>query len=79
KAHLVGIKGYYGGPLVGQELRQLRELMPNVDTRVAAIYRRNRPNIPQGDTVFEADDVVFFFAAFAHILAVIGEMRRLDD
>ena len=79
KAQLVGIKAYYGGPLVGQELRQLREHMPNVDTRVAAIYRRNRPIIPQGDTVIEADDEVFFIAAKAHIRAVMGEMRRLDD
>ncbi len=75
KAQLVGIKAYYGGPLVGQELRQLREHMPNVDTRVAAIYRRNRPIIPQGDTVIEADDEVFFIAAKAHIRAVMGEMR----
>ncbi|MEG6658277.1 NAD-binding protein, partial [Pseudomonas aeruginosa] len=56
-----------------------REHMPNVDTRVAAIYRRNRPIIPQGDTVIEADDEVFFIAAKAHIRAVMGEMRRLDD
>ncbi|MEZ1842817.1 NAD-binding protein, partial [Pseudomonas putida] len=34
---------------------------------------------PQGDTVIEADDEVFFIAAKAHIRAVMGEMRRLDD
>ncbi len=67
KAQLVGIKAYYGGPLVGQELRQLREHMPNVDTRVAAIYRRNRPIIPQGDTVIEADDEVFFIAGGGNV------------
>ncbi|WBH61801.1 Trk system potassium uptake protein TrkA [Pseudomonas aeruginosa] len=67
KAQLIGIKAYYGGPLVGQELRQLREHMPNVDTRVAAIYRRNRPIIPQGDTVIEADDEVFFIAGGGNV------------
>src|SRR3990167_5495315 len=56
KAQLVAVKAYYGGPLVGQQLRQLREHMPNVDTRVAAIFRRNRAIMPQGDTVIEADD-----------------------
>ena len=79
KAQLVGVRAYYGGPLVGHELRQLREHMPQVDTRVAAIFRRNRAIIPRGDTVIEADDEVFFIAAKAHIRAVMGEMRRLDD
>jgi trk system potassium uptake protein TrkA len=78
KVQLVAVKAYYGGPLVGQQLRQLREHMPNVDTRVAAIFRRDRPIIPQGDTVIEADDEVFFIAAKAHIRSVMGEMRRLD-
>src|SRR5690606_5618762 len=45
---LVAVRAYYGGPLVGQELRFLRKHMPNIDTRVAAIYRRNRPITPTG-------------------------------
>lgn len=79
KVQMVAVKAYYGGPLVGQQLRQLRTHMPNVDTRVAAIFRRDRPIIPQGDTVIEADDEVFFIAAKADIRAVMGEMRRLDE
>jgi len=79
KAQLVAVRAYYGGPLVGQQLRQLREHMPNVDTRVAAIFRRNRPITPQGDTVIEADDEVFFIAATGHIRAVMSEMRRLEN
>jgi trk system potassium uptake protein TrkA len=79
KAQLVGVKAYYGGPLVGQQLRQLRTHMPNVETRVAAIFRRDRPILPQGDTVIEADDEVFFIAAKAHIRAVMGELRQLDE
>ena len=79
KAQLVAVRAYYGGPLVGQQLRQLREHMPNVETRVAAIFRRDRAILPQGDTVIEADDEVFFIAAKANIRAVMGEMRRLDE
>ncbi|MDC6379345.1 Trk system potassium transporter TrkA [Pseudomonas graminis] len=79
KVQMVAVKAYYGGPLVGQQLRQLRTHMPNVDTRVAAIFRRDRPIIPQGDTVIEADDEVFFIAAKPDIRAVMGEMRRLDE
>jgi trk system potassium uptake protein TrkA len=78
QVQLVGVKAYYGGPLVGHELRTLRDHMPNIDTRVAAIYRRNRAILPEGHTVIEADDEVFFIAATKNIRAVMGELRRVD-
>lgn len=78
KVQLVAVRAYYGGPLVGQELRFLRQHMPGVETRVAAIFRKDRPIIPKGDTVIEADDEVFFVAATPDIRAVMSELRRLD-
>ena len=78
QVQLVGVKAYYGGPLVGHELRTLRDHMPKIDTRVAAIYRRNRAILPEGHTVIEADDEVFFIAATKDIRAVMSELRRLD-
>lgn len=78
RVQLVAVRAYYGGPLVGQELRFIRKHMPNVDTRVAAIYRRNHAIPPQGSTVIEADDEVFFIAAREDIRAVMSELRRLD-
>jgi trk system potassium uptake protein TrkA len=76
---LVAVRAYYGGPLVGQELQEIRSHMPNVDTRVAAIFRRDHPIIPVGTTVVEADDEVFFIAAKKHIRAVMSELRRLES
>ncbi len=78
KVRLVGVKAYYGGPLVGHALRELRSRMPAIDTRVAAIFRRGVGIIPRGDTVIEADDEVFFVAATEHSRAVMGELRKLD-
>ena len=78
RIQLVAVKAYYGGPLVGQELRFLRQHMPKVDTRVAAIYRRGSAIIPEGNTVIEADDEVFFIAAREHINAVMGELRKIE-
>ncbi len=78
RARLVALKAYYGGPLVGHELRTLREHMPGVEARVAAIFRRGRAIIPEGHTVIEADDEVFFIAAKEHIRRVMSELRRLD-
>lgn len=78
KVQLVAVRAYYGGPLVGQEIRLLRQHMPSIDTRVAAIFRRDRPIMPEGSTVIEADDEVFFIAARNNIKAVISELRRMD-
>ncbi len=78
EAQLVAVRAYYGGPLVGQELRFLRQHMPSVDTRVAAIFRRNRAIMPEGSTVIEADDEVFFIAAKNDIRAVMSELRKLE-
>jgi trk system potassium uptake protein TrkA len=75
---LVAIKAYYGGPLVGHELRTLRKHLPKADTRVAAIYRRGRAIMPEGHTVIEADDELFLIAASKDMLTVMGEIRRLD-
>jgi len=79
KVSLVAVKAYYGGLLVGHSLSALPEHMPNVETRVAAIYRRGRPIRPLGTTVIEADDEVFFIAATKHIRAVMSELQKLES
>lgn len=78
RAQLVGVKAYHDGPLVGSALRTLTEHLPGVEARIAAIFRQGRAIIPNGDTVVEVDDEVFFVAADRHIRAVMGELRRLD-
>jgi trk system potassium uptake protein TrkA len=78
KIQLVAVRAEHGGPLVGREIRFLREHMPHIDTRVAAIFRQDHPLLPQGDTVIEDDDEVFFIAARDHIRDVINELRPKD-
>ncbi len=78
RVQLVAVRAYYGGPIVGQELQEIRKHMPKVDTRVAAIFRQDRPIIPEGSTVVEVDDEVFFIAARENIRAVTSELRRID-
>jgi trk system potassium uptake protein TrkA len=78
RVRLVAVRAYYGGPLVGHELRTLYDHMPHIEARVAAIYRHNSAVQPEGDTVIEVDDEVFFIAAPQHIRAVMSELRRLE-
>jgi len=78
KIQLVGLKAYHGGPLVGRELRSIREDLPNVEARVAAIYRHDRPIIPEGDTIIEPNDEVFIVAAAPHIPIVMSEFCAVE-
>ena len=79
RVRLVATRARGGGALVGHPLRELSEHIPNVESRVVAIYRGGRGIIPDGDTVVEEDDEVFFIAARKDIRTVLREMRKLDD
>ena len=80
KIRLVAVRAVDGGPIVGRELQEIREHMPSVDTRVAAIFRKSQSAIiPEGSTVVEPDDEAFFIAASENIRAVTSELRKLDE
>ncbi len=78
KVGLVAIKAYYGGALVGNALSALKEHMPNIEARVAAIFRRGKAIRPQGTTIIEADDEVFFITSSQHIRPIMSEMQKLE-
>jgi len=78
KVRLVSVKAYHEGPLVGHEVKQLAEHLPEVKARIAAIFRKGKAIIPSGDTVIEADDELFIIASAQHIRAVVSELRSVD-
>jgi trk system potassium uptake protein TrkA len=79
KVRLVGARAQKGSPLCGQEIRTLRDHIPGIETRIAAIYRNGQEVAPDGNTRLEENDEVFFIAARQDIRAVMREMRRLED
>ncbi len=79
RVRLVATRAHREGALVGHPLRELPEHIPNVESRVVAIYRGGRGIIPDGDTIVEEGDEVFFIAARKDIRTVLREMRKLDD
>lgn len=78
RVQLVAVRAYAGSPLVGQELRDVRKRLPNVNTRVAAIFRGMEPILPTGSTSIEADDEVFFIVAAGQINSVMAELRDVE-
>jgi trk system potassium uptake protein len=79
RVQLVGLLARKGGLLVGQQLRTLRDHMPNADARVAAIYRQERFIKPEGQTVIEEGDEIFFVAARDNIQRTMNEITRKED
>jgi len=75
---LVAVRACDRTPLLGKKLRTLREHMPNVDCRVAAIFRKDRPIFPEGETIIENGDEVFFIAAQKDIRKVMAELGQLE-
>ncbi len=76
KARLAGIKSYSDGPLTGHQLRELPELFPGIETRVAAIFRQDADIATEGSTVIEEGDEVFFVAAADHLQKLMAELSR---
>lgn len=78
RVSLVAVRAYEGGLLVGKPINQMREhLPPDTDARIAAIFRRDQPVFPEGDTIIEAGDEVFLLAATEHIRLVLRQLRRM--
>ncbi len=75
---MVCVKALHDGPMVGHQLREMREHMPGLKAQVAAIFRKGK-SIPVTDnTVVETDDELFFIASPKHIRAIISELRKMD-
>jgi trk system potassium uptake protein TrkA len=76
KVRLVGVRAVSGGFLVGHCLRELPEHLARMEARIVAIYRGGRSIPPEGSTVIEEGDEVFFLAASEDIRRMIGELRK---
>ena len=73
RVQLVATRAVRQGKLVGKALKNLPgELPAGVDARVAAIFRRDETIIPEGETIIEVDDIVFFIAPTDEIREVMG-------
>ena len=79
RVRLVGVKADRDGLLVGQRIATLKEHIPNTEGRIAAIYRHGKALLPDGATVIQEGDEVFFITDRKDIRVFMSEMRGLED
>lgn len=79
KVKLVAVKPYYGGALLGKNISQLKEVLPNVETRVAAIFRNDHSIPLDGSTIIEIGDEVFFITASENTHLIMAALRRVEQ
>ena len=79
RVRLVGAKADRDGLLVGQQIATLKDHIPNTEARIAAIYRDGKAMIPEGNTVIQENDEIFFIADRKDIRVFMSEMRRLEE
>jgi trk system potassium uptake protein TrkA len=79
RVRLVGARADNRGSLVGQKIRALKDHIPNTEGRIAAIYRDGKSLQPNGDTIINDGDEVFFIAARQDVRVFMSEMRKLED
>ena len=75
KVKLVSVKAKKGGKLVNRELKSLKNDIPDIDTFVPTIYRKNKAIVPDGNTVIKENDQVYFLSTEKNIDSILKEMR----
>ena len=78
KVKLVSVKAKKQGKLVGRELKNIKEDMPNIDAYIPIIYRKTKPFIPDGGTIIKENDEVYFVSDANNIDTIVDEFRHDD-
>jgi len=78
RVRLVGVEVQQGAPMAGRELAHLTQLLGDIETRVMALYRGDEVIIPNGPTVVQAEDIVFFIGLRTHTGTVMQQFHHED-
>ena len=79
KVKLVSVKAKKDGKLVNRELKSIKSDLPNIDTFVPTIFRKNKPVVPDGNTVIKENDEVYFLSSEENIDKIVNELRDQGD
>ena len=79
KIKLVSVYAKASGVLVGRQIKELKDDLPEYETRIPALYRNEELLIPTGETIIDEGDEVFFIADEKHIEDVTKELQKLES
>ena len=79
EVQLIGVRASSEAPMVNQKISALKQHIPKVEVRVAAIYRQSEAIIPTGETVIMEGDEVFFLSAKHNIRKVMSELAHKEN
>jgi len=74
---LVGVIAEASAPMTGKPSEAIHELLPNVGVCIAAIYRDNKPVMPD-EAIIKEDDIVFYIAAKGHTVSIMEQFHQAD-
>lgn len=76
---LVAVRAAHGSPVANQSIKGFRELFPEVQMRVVALYRQELLMQCNGDTRILPRDEIFLLADRDDVRAVLRAMHRSDE
>ena len=79
KVRMVAVRAYFGGPLVGKSLLNMKQQFPALQAQIVAIYRGHRSIALTEHTVIEIGDEVFIIAPAHQIREVMSTLRRVES
>ncbi len=75
KVQMVAVRANYSGPLVGHRTGDVGKYLPELDYRIAILFRQDKAIIPNGKTVIEPDDELFFIGTPKHVRDLVHSLR----
>lgn len=80
RVRMIIVQARQGGLLVGKEISQINQHLPDgIDCQICAIYRNNHLIVPSSKTVIIEGDEVFFVASTASVPAIMRELRPKEQ
>jgi len=79
RVRLVGVEVQAGAPMANKPLAHLPKALPEIQTRVAAIYRGDERVEPDGKTVMRVGDTVFFLGKRKYTGQIMALFHDVDD
>jgi len=79
RALLVAVRAEHDSPVANQTIKDFRQLFPEAQMRLVALYRQERLLLCEGGTRILPGDEIFLLADRDHVRTVLRAMHRTDE